>query len=187
MIREKFFCLTRRCRLVTCNNELTFVSALQKENKSVWTSVPQTASTSCVGKDPVVSCLETAWKIKSIFLTMFFLLGLVSNLINWKCCRDVTTVRGSTSNPRRKSLSLIASYRVCFPINAPLLLTLKLPVCLTHLTKKNCLQHWWWWLVIHVQITADFAFLTAVVHLVFGAVQKVQCKAVLRKEKHLVW
>lgn len=119
MIRENFFCLTRRCCLVTCNNELTFVSALQKENKSVWTSVPQTASTSCVGKDPVVSCLETAWKIKSIFLTMFFLLGLVSNLINWKCCRDVTTVRGSTSNPRRKSLSLIASYRVCFPINAP--------------------------------------------------------------------
>lgn len=187
MIREKFFCLTRRCCLVTCNNELTFVSALQKENKSVWTSVPQTASTSCVGKDPVVSCLETAWKIKSIFLTMFFLLGLVSNLINWKCCRDVTTVRGSTSNPRRKSLSLIASYRVCFPINAPSSSHSNYQFVSHIWQKKNCLQHWWWWLVIHVQITADFAFLTAVVHLIFGAVQKVQCKTVLRKEKHLVW
>lgn len=76
--KRKIFCVTWRFCLIACNNGLKFFfSALQMENKSVWTSVPQTACTSCVGKLSGDSTAD-----QEHILNYVFLCGLVCNLIN---------------------------------------------------------------------------------------------------------
>lgn len=140
------------------------------ENKSVWTSVPQTACTSCVGKLSGDSTAD-----QEHILNYVFLCGLVCNLIN---CGNVARMSQLSVAPQsipKESHSVLSLLIIsALPSMAPPPRAQITSLSHTFDKKKFCLQHWWWWLVIHVQITAEFAFLVAVVYLVLGAMQEEQ-------------